>query len=116
LRTFPEAVRADFGFALYAAQQGTTDPSAKPLKGFLGTAVMEIVDRHDGDTYRAVYTARWKNRLYVLHCFKKKSNQGIKTPRPDIEVIRSRLAEAERLEAGRVKKQASEKSAKGRKD
>lgn len=89
------------GYALYAAQRGETDPAAKPLKGFGGARVMEIVDRHASDTYRAVYAAQFKDRVYVLHCFKKKAKKGIATPKADIELIRARLAEAARLEKER---------------
>ncbi|MSO21160.1 MAG: addiction module toxin RelE [Acidobacteria bacterium] len=101
LRTFPRQVRSDFGKALYAAQQGETDPAAKPLKRFGGTRVMEIVDRYDTNTYRAVYTAKFADVIYVLHAFQKKSMKGIATPQRDIELIRQRLAEAERLKRER---------------
>jgi phage-related protein len=101
LKAFPAQVRADMGHALYAAQRGETDPAAKPLKGFGGTRVMEIVDRHAKDTFRAVYAAQFEDRLYVLHCFKKKAKKGIATPQTEIELIRARLAEAERLERER---------------
>jgi phage-related protein len=97
LRATPEEVRRDIGQALYAAQQGVTDPAAKPLKGFVGARVMEIVERHRGDAYRAVYTAHFENAVYVLHVFQKKSKTGIATPRHEIELIRKRYAEAERL-------------------
>jgi phage-related protein len=96
LRGFPAQVRSDIGKALYAAQKGYTDPAAKPLKGFGGTRVMEIIDRHDTNTFRAVYTAQFADTLYVLHAFQKKSKTGRKTPQQDIELIRRRLAEAER--------------------
>jgi phage-related protein len=96
MREFPQQVRKDIGHALYAAQLGETDPSAKPLKGFGGTRVMEIVDRHDTNTYRAVYTAQFADVVYVLHAFQKKSKKGKATPQKDIELIRRRLAEAER--------------------
>lgn len=94
LRAFPRQVRSDIGQAIYAAQMGETDPAAKPLKGFGGTRVMEIVDRHNSNTYRAVYTAQFSGVIYVLHAFQKKSKRGIATPRTDIELVRRRLAEA----------------------
>jgi phage-related protein len=97
LKGFPQPVRRDFGQALYAAQRGETDPAAKPLKGFGGTRVMEIVDRHDTNAYRAVYTARFDEAIYVLHAFQKKSKSGITTPKSEIDLIRRRLTEAERL-------------------
>lgn len=96
LRSMPQQVRRDIGQALYTAQQGETDPAAKPLKGFGGARVMEIVERYRGDAYRAVYTAHFADAIYVLHVFQKKSTRGIATPKPDLDLIRRRLAEAER--------------------
>ena len=96
LRAMPQEVRRDIGQALYTAQQGMTDPAAKPLKGFGGARVMEIVARHRTDAYRAVYTAHFENAVYVLHVFQKKSKSGIATPKHEIELIRRRFAEAER--------------------
>ena len=96
LREMPQQVRRNIGQALYAAQQRVTDPAAKPLKGFGGARVMEIVERYRTDAYRAVYTAHFDNAVYVLHVFQKKSKSGIKTPKQEIELIRRRLAEAER--------------------
>ena len=96
IRSFPLAVRRDIGQALYTAQQHQTDPAAKPLKGFHGAKVMEIIDRYDTDTYRAVYTTKFGNYLYVLHAFQKKCQKGIATPHKDIEIIRIRLEEAKR--------------------
>ena len=93
----PPQVRKDIGQALYTAQQGDTDPAAKPLKGFGGARVMEIVERHRGDAFRAVYSANFAEAIYVLHVFQKKSKYGIATPKPDMELIRTRFAEAERL-------------------
>jgi len=98
LRKFPRAVRDDVGFDLYMVQQGGTPPSAKPLKGLRG--VMELVERYEKDTYRAVYVANVGEAVYVLHCFKKKSKHGISTPREEMEVIRSRLKYAFELEKG----------------
>jgi phage-related protein len=97
LKTFPKQVRSDIGQALYTAQMGEIDPAAKPLKGFGGATVMEIIDRYDTNTYRAVYTVQFSNVIYVLHAFQKKSKSGIATPQKDIELIRRRLAEAQRL-------------------
>ncbi len=97
LASFPQPVRRDMGLAPYAAQRGDTDPAAKPLKGFGGARVMEIVDRHDTNTYRAVYTVQFAEAIYVLHAFQKKSTQGVATPKHEIDLIRRRLADAERL-------------------
>ena len=94
-RAFPDEVQDEMGFALFRAQQGGTHPSAKPLKGFGGAGVMEVVSRHDGDTFRAVYTVRFERAVYVLHAFQKKSKRGVATPRQDIDLIRRRLRAAE---------------------
>jgi phage-related protein len=96
LREMPQQVRRNIGQALYTAQQGATDPAAKGLKGFGGARIMEIVERYRTDAYRAVYTAQFENAVYVLHVFQKKSRSGSATPRHEIELIRRRLAEAER--------------------
>jgi phage-related protein len=85
------------GAALYAAQQGETDPAAKPLKGFGGASVLEVISDHQGDTWRAVYTVRYTEAVYVLHAFQKKSKRGVATPKQELDLIRRRLAEAERL-------------------
>jgi phage-related protein len=94
LKSFPKRVRSDIGQAIYTAQMGDTDPAAKPLKGFGGAKVMEIVDRHDTNTYRALYTAQFADVIYVLHAFQKKPKSGIATPMREIELIRRRLAAA----------------------
>ncbi len=95
LRSFPSPVRLDIGHALFTAQEGKTDPAAKPLKGFGGASVLEIVASHYGNAWRAVYTVRFQDVIYVLHAFQKKSTKGIATPARDIGLIRRRLAEAE---------------------
>jgi len=94
-RSFPDPVQDIMGFALYQAQIGHLHTSAKPLKGFGGASVLEIVDDYQGDTYRAVYTVKFKNAIYVLHAFQKKSKKGIKTPQHEIELIQQRLKIAE---------------------
>ena len=96
LRSFPKPVRTTFGQALYDAQTGSRHPDAKPLRGFGGAGVLEIVEDHDGNTYRAVYTVRFAGAVYVLHAFQKKSKAGRKTPPADIERVRSRLKDAEK--------------------
>lgn len=101
LRSFPKAVRRDIGQALYTAQQGRTDPAAKPLKGFGGASVLEIVAAHHGNAWRAIYTVKFENAIYVLHVFQKKSTKGIATPVREIELIKKRLAEAQRDYNGR---------------
>lgn len=94
LKNFPSPVRKDLGKAIYAAQRGEIDLAAKPLKGFAGTSVMEIVERYDTDTYRAVYTTKLADIVYVLHAFQKKSKSGIKTPKKDVDLIKARLKAA----------------------
>ncbi|MEG4914845.1 MULTISPECIES: type II toxin-antitoxin system RelE/ParE family toxin [unclassified Microcoleus] len=94
LRDFPEDVQQIMGFALYRAQLGKKHPDAKPLKGFKGAGVLEIVENFDGDTYRAIYTVKFEGIVYVLHSFQKKSKQGIATPKQDIDLIDSRLKRA----------------------
>jgi phage-related protein len=95
LKDFPATVQSDIGYALYFAQDGIKHSSAKPLKGFKGAGVLEIVENYDGDTYRAVYTVKMAGVVYVLHTFQKKSKQGITTPRQDIALIAARLKLAE---------------------
>jgi phage-related protein len=95
LASFPEDVKDAIGYALYLAQRGGKHSDAKPLHGFHGAGILEIVEDHAGDTYRAVYTVRFAGRIYVLHVFQKKSKSGIKTPKPEIELIKSRLKRAE---------------------
>lgn len=94
VRAFPEAVRLRVGGALREAQTGGKAGWAKPLKGFGGAGVLEVVDDHDGDTYRAVYTVRFAGFVYVLHAFQKKSKSGIATPKHEIALIEQRLKRA----------------------
>lgn len=97
LREFPAEVRQDIGYALYFAQAGDKHPAAKPLKGFGGAGVLEVVEDFDGDTYRAVYTVKFSDAVYVLHAFQKKAKKGIATPKQDLELIRKRLQIAEKM-------------------
>ncbi len=94
-RAFPDDVQDALGFALYQAQIREWHASMKPLKGFAGAGVVELVESHQGDTYRAVYTVRFEEAVYVLHAFQKKSKSGIKTPPQDMTMIKSRLKLAE---------------------
>jgi phage-related protein len=96
LDAMPDDVKDVFGYALDLAQVGGRHPDAKPLTGFGSAGVLEIIEDHRGDTYRAVYTVRFTGWIYVLHCFQKKSKSGIKTPREDIELIHDRLTAARR--------------------
>ena len=97
LRGFPDDVKDVMGYALYEAQCGGRHPSAKPLVGFKGAGVLEVVDDFDGDAYRVVYTVRLGDVVYVLHAFQKKAHKGATTPKHDIDLIRQRLAVAQRL-------------------
>lgn len=94
LRGFPAEARRDIGLALHFAQAGDKHPSAKPLRGFGGAGVLEVIENLAGDTYRAVYTVRFTGVVYVLHCFQKKSKQSIKTPLQDLNLIKDRLKRA----------------------
>ena len=89
LLKFPRDVQRDIGYALYRAQCGKKHPSAKPLKGFRGAGVLEVVGNYDRDAYRAVYTVKLEDAVYVLHVFQKKSKKGIRTPRRDMEIIKA---------------------------
>lgn len=95
LKSFPADVLDHMGFALYLAQAGDKHPDAKPLKG-LGASVLEVVSRFDGDAFRAVYTVRFAEAIYVLHAFQKKSKAGIATPKHEIDLVKLRLKAAER--------------------
>lgn len=91
LRDLPDAVQDNFGYALHRAQEGARHPDAKPLKGFGGASVLEIVEDYDGNAYRAVYTVKFALAVYVLHVFQKKSKKGIATPTADMNLIKNRL-------------------------
>ena len=114
LRSFPEDVRDSVGKALRQAQVGGKSASAKPLKGFSGAGVMEIIDDHDGDTYRAVYTVRFAGTIYVLHAFQKKSKVGISTPEKEIAVVHTRLKRAQAHYESRVRTDPAVGSVSGR--
>ena len=94
LSQMPLEIRRDVGYALYAAQQGDKHADAKVLKGFGGSGVLEIVARYDGETYRAVYSVRFADVIYVLHAFQKKSKRGIATPGPDLALVKARIKAA----------------------
>jgi phage-related protein len=97
---FPPKVQEAFGFELFLAQTGQHPPSAKMLKG-VGRGIVELIEDFDGDTYRAVYTARFEMVLFVLHCFKKKSKRGLQTPQSDVDLIKRRFRDAETYYANR---------------
>jgi phage-related protein len=95
LKRFPAKVQNRMGYALNQVQEGGEPIAAKALKGFGGRAVLELVDDFDGDTYRAIYTVRFAEVVYVLHAFQKKAKRGSATPRHEFELIKSRLRDAE---------------------
>jgi phage-related protein len=97
MRAMPDEVKRFFGVALFAAQVGGKHPEAKPMKGFTGSSVLEVVEDYNTDTYRAVYTVRFVDAIYVLHVFQKKSKKGIATPQEEIDKIKKRLSAAEEL-------------------
>ena len=99
LKTFPAAVQDEVGYALYLAQRGEKHVMAKPLKG-VGPSVLEVASDHRGDTFRAVYTVRLGDRIYVLHAFQEKSKRGIATPQAEIDLIKRRLKLAEAVSEG----------------
>ena len=94
------------GYALHLAQIGTKHPHAKPLKRFGGAGVLDVVEDHEGDTCRAMYTVRFAGAVYALHAFQEKSKRGIETPRKELELVRSRLKAAEDDHAKRAKDEA----------
>ena len=101
LKSMPEVVQDAFGYALFLAQIGGKASHAKPLAGFGSAGVLEVVENEAGGTYRAVYTVRFADAVYVLHCFQKKSKSGIATPKPEMDLVHSRLKQAEAHAKGR---------------
>lgn len=99
LSAFPVPVKQRMGFVLHQAQLGGKHIDAKPLKGFGGAGVLEVVARHDGDTYRAIYTVCFPDAVYVLHAFQKKATRGARTPQKEIDLVKRRLQEAEKHHA-----------------
>ncbi len=97
LMALPLDVRRLFGYALSLAQAGDHHDAAKVLKGFGGAGVLEVVESDVGGTYRAVYTVKFAEAVFVLHCFQKKSKRGIATPKEDVDLIHARLKMAEAL-------------------
>jgi phage-related protein len=98
LRAFPDEVRREIGHALHLAQLGEKSPAAKPLKGFKGGGVLEVVDAFEGEAYRAVYTVRFESGVYALHAFQKKSHRRIATDKRDIDLVEQRLRKAEEID------------------
>lgn len=110
VRDFPREVRRTFGFALGLAQIGGKFIDSKPLKGFGGAGVLEIVEDFHSDTYRCVYTVKFAGAVYVLHAFQKKSKSGIKTPKQEIDLVKDRLKRAQEHYRTWLEKQKEQKS------
>jgi phage-related protein len=97
LRAFPDDVRHAIGLTLLRVQFGDSPRNVKPLRGF-GGGMLEVLEDDDGSTYRAVYTVKFAERIYVLHAFQKKSKQGIKTPANHLDLIKKRFADAREID------------------
>jgi len=108
-KKLPQEVQELFAYALDVALKGSQHEDAKPLKGFHGSSVIEVVGDFRSDTYREVYTVRFEEVIYVLHIFQKKSKKGIETPKQDIELIKKRLKWAETLYKEHYGKKKSKK-------
>jgi phage-related protein len=92
---FPDDVKQEAGYALHLAQCGFKALNAVPMVGFGGAKVLEVVINDDGETYRAVYTVKFQHAIYVLHAFQKKSKRGSETPKPEMNLIHTRLKTAQ---------------------
>ena len=108
LLAMPETVVNTFGYALGLAQNGLSYPDAKTLTQFK-SAVVEVLEDHDTDTYRAVYTARFADTIYVLHCFKMKSSRQSELPKRDRETIAARLKDVTAIEDAKRKGKGTSK-------
>ncbi len=95
LRDFPEEVKDEVGVTLLKVQYGATPTNVKPLRGFRGASVLEVVEDYNANTYRAVYTVQFAGVVYVLHAFQKKAKRGIATPQQDMDLVKQRLVLAE---------------------
>ncbi len=101
LMAMPHVIQDTFGYALHQAQIGKKHDQAKPLKGFGSAGVLEVIEDASGGTFRAVYTVKFSDSVYVLHCFQKKSPHGVATPKPDMDLIRERLKAAQSHATGK---------------
>ena len=100
LGKMPKGVRLVVGYALHLAQIGQKHEQSKALKGRGSAGVLEVVEDDDGNTYRAVYTVQFKDAVYVLHCFQKKSTKGIATPKKEMDLVLKRLQAARQQSEG----------------
>ena len=108
LIALPASVVDVFGYGLYLAQAGGRHENSKVLRGFGDASVVEIIESGAGSTYRAVYTVRFEAAVFVLHVFQKKSKSGVATPKPDMELIETRLKRAAEI-AEEMKRDSSKK-------
>lgn len=97
---FSDDIRSSVGYALYLAQKGERSVHSKILQGFGGASVIEIIERDESGTFRVVYTVKMPKAIFVLHAFQKKSKQGIKTPKQEIDLVKKRLKEAQEIYKG----------------
>lgn len=104
LVAFPDEVRRTMGYALLLAQRGGMHSDAKPLRGFGGAGVLEVVEDFDGSAFRTVYTVRFAEAIYVLHAFQKKSKRGSATPKAEMDIVHARLRHAQEMHDERSKK------------
>lgn len=117
LLAMPQEVRREFGHALWMIQNGETPGNASPFEGSHANDVMKLVERFEGDAYRAVYAVKFEHAVYVLHVFKKKSTSGIRTPQKSLKLVYERLQRAQedyemRFGTGEVSSQGSRKGKK----
>lgn len=110
LMEFPSDVRKGMGHALYIAQQGGKHKDAKPLAGFGGASVLEVVQSDGNGTFRTMYTVQFEEVVYVLHAFQKKSKAGIKTPKQEMDLVKKRLAAVQQLHKDRLAKKRGNKN------
>jgi phage-related protein len=96
LRDFPEGARKLLGDELQLIQFGGMPKDAKPFKG-VGSGIVEIALRYASDAYRVVAALQIDRRIYVLHAFQKKSKRGIATAKRDVDLIRKRYTQAQKL-------------------
>lgn len=109
LLDLPRKVQREVGYALYLAQLGLESTNVKPLTGFGGRGVLEVIEDDTGGTYRAIYTVKFKESVYVLHVFQKKSKKSRETPKEEMDIVKNRLKIAEQKHEEWLKKVKDEK-------
>ena len=96
IQSFPTGAQKQLGDELQLLQFGGMPRDAKPFKG-IGSGIVELALRHSSEAYRVVVALQLGSRIYVLHAFQKKSRQGIATPKREVDLIKKRHAEAQKL-------------------